>query len=171
MNFNADGYLDAGLHDMDFEGIVEHLVTAFPTSNTRSTIITGYKRHRSEVSAFGITCIQLIDGSFVSNKADPGDIDLVAFMDLDKVDALSLEDQQKLIALFSGPATKKSHCCDAYFSPSVPENHPLYNEFRSSRKYWLGEFGYDREDRPKGVIRTQVDPIAPNAKAEDSNNG
>ncbi|UPY36151.1 hypothetical protein [Sediminicoccus sp. KRV36] len=170
MNFNSDGYLDAGLHDMDVEGIVEHFVTAFPASNTRRAIIEGYIRHRSEFSALGVACVQLIDGSFVSNKADPGDIDLVAFADLDTIDALSPEDQKKLADLFSGPATKATHFCDAYFSPTVPENHPLYSQLRSKRKYWMGEFGYDREDRPKGVVRTQIDPAANSTKAEDLNN-
>lgn len=170
MNFNADGYLEAGLHDMELDGIVEHFVTAFPTSNTRETIIGGYKKHRDELATLGVTCIQLLDGSFVSNKADPGDIDMVGFMDLEAVDALSPDDQMKLKALFSGKVTRDSHLCDAYFAPVVPPQHPLYDQLRSQRKYWMGEFGYDREDRPKGLVRTEVFPIAQTALEPDSEN-
>jgi hypothetical protein len=31
----------------------------------------------------GVPCQQFLDGSFASNKADPGDIDMVGFMDAD----------------------------------------------------------------------------------------
>lgn len=156
MNFNADGYLDAGLHDLELEGIIEHFVTAFPHSSSRTAIMAGYQQHRAAVVALGIPCTQLIDGSFVSSKADPGDIDLVGFMDADAVDALSLEDKTKLIALFSGPVTKANYKCDAYFVPSVPENHPMYQKLRTQRKYWMGEFGYDREDKAKGIVRINI---------------
>lgn len=161
MNFNSDGYLEAGLHDMEIDEIVEHFVTAFPTSNTRLSIIDGYKKHSAEVAALGLSCTELLDGSFASNKADPGDIDMVGFMDLAAVDALDAVAQAKLKALFSGKVTRGTHLCDAYFVPTVPEDHPAYDQLRTQRKYWMGEFGYDREDRPKGIIRTQVAPAAP----------
>lgn len=161
LNFNADGYLEAGLHDMELDGIVEHFVTAFPTSNTRSNIIEGYKKHRGEIVSLGIPCLQFLNGSFASNKADPGDIDMVGFMDMEAVDALSPADKSKLEALFSGKATRDTHLCDAYFVPTVPAHHPLHNQLRSQRKYWMGEFGYDREDKPKGLIRTEILPPQP----------
>ena len=160
LNFNANGYLEAGFHDMEINEIVEHFVTAFPTSNTRSSIIDGYKKHSAEVAALGVACTEFLDGSFASNKADPGDIDMVGFMDLAAVDALDAAAQAKLEALFSGKATRATHLCDAYFVPTVPENHPNYSKLRAQRKYWMGEFGYDREDCPKGIIRTQVAPAA-----------
>lgn len=171
MNFNSDGYLEAGLHDLEFDEIVEHFVTAFPHSTSRQPIINGYSRHSDELRKIGLSCQQLLNGSFVSSKADPGDIDMVGFIDFDAVDALGPVDQQKLLALFNGKLTKDSHCCDAYFSPIVPESHPLFNKFRSQRKYWMGEFGYDREDRPKGIIRTHVVPVTPEADQQSAPDG
>lgn len=166
MNFNTDGYLEAGLHDMELDGIVEHFVTAFPTSNTRTNIIDGYKKHCQELADLGVACTEFLDGSFASNKSDPGDIDMVGFMDLDAVDALSPADQIKLKALFSGKATRVTHMCDAYFVPTVPVHHPDFDRLRAQRKYWMGEFGYDREDRPKGMIRTEV-ALKPALSPED----
>ncbi|MGV4878125.1 DUF6932 family protein [Acetobacter indonesiensis] len=156
MKFNTDGYLEAGLHDMAFDKIVEHFVTAFPTSNTRANIIDGYKKHSNEISKIGINCTEFIDGSFSTNKADPADIDMVGFMDLDEVDALSPAEQEKLKLLFAGKATQATYMVDAYFVPTVPPTHPAFNQLRTQRKYWMGEFGYDREDRPNGIIRTEV---------------
>ena len=63
MNFNANGYLDPGIHDVDLSAIEEHLVRGFPTSTTRPRIIDGYKRHRSELETLSIELEQLLDGS------------------------------------------------------------------------------------------------------------
>jgi hypothetical protein len=158
LRFNVNGYLEPGIHDLDHSALEEHFVTAFPHSSTRSAIIAGFGRHSNELMQLGIPCVEFLDGSFVSNKADPGDIDMVGFMDLDAVDALDNDQQNTLTALFAGKATRASHLCDAYFVPSVPDHHPLFDKLRAQRKYWMGEFGYDREDRPKGIVRLQVTP-------------
>jgi hypothetical protein len=154
MQFNLNGYLDPGIHNAELPDIEEHLVKGFPTSITRPRIIEGYKQHRAELQALNIEFEQFVDGSFVSTKNDPSDIDLVCFADAQAVDRLSSEDQQKLRALVLGQETKKTHYCDAYFCPTVPEHHPDYAKVRSNRKYWMGEFGFDRQDRPKGIVRT-----------------
>jgi len=158
LQFNANGYLEAGIYDLDHSALEEHFVTAFPHSSTRSAIFAGYSRHSSELMQFGIPCVEFLNGSFVSNKADPGDIDMVGFMDLDAVDALSEDQQNALLGLFAGKATRATHLCDSYFVPSVPDHHPLFDKLRAQRKYWMGEFGYDREDRPKGILRLELTP-------------
>ncbi len=156
VKFNSDGYLEPGLHDLTVDSLEEHFVTGFPTSTTRPNIIEGYKRHNFAVNALGISGEQFLDGSFVSTKNDPGDIDLVQFSDSDSVDELSALDKIIFGSLFAGQATKATHLCDAYFCPTVPETDPRYPKLRSARKYWLGEFGYDRQDKPKGIIRAQL---------------
>jgi hypothetical protein len=158
MDFNADGYIAPGFHDLDADALEEHFVTAFPASSTRAGIFSGFTKHVDEVSFLGPAFMEFLDGSFTSNKNDPGDIDLVGFADMYEVDALAPEQQAKLKALFAGPATKLTHSCDAYFLATVNENHPHFNMFRAQRKYWMGEFGYDREDRPKGIVRFAVSP-------------
>ncbi|MDR7119015.1 DUF6932 family protein [Caulobacter sp. BE254] len=157
MNFNANGYLEPGLHDCDPTDIHENLVVAFPTSGTRAKIFDGYKQHRQELLELGLTVEQFIDGSFASTKNDPGDIDMVCFIDADAVDALDQAQQDKLVALVSGPLTKATHQCDAYFVPRLPVHHPNYGAFRTQRKYWMGEFGFDRTDQAKGMLRTIVE--------------
>ena len=156
MNFNANGFLDPGIHDVELSAIEEHLVRGFPTSTTRPRIIDGYKRHRTDLETLNIELEQLLNGSFVSTKNDPGDIDLVCFADADTVDRLSPADQIKFRALTLGSSTKSTHLCDAYFCPTVPETDPRYLMVRQNRKYWMGEFGYDRQERPKGILRMRI---------------
>lgn len=158
MKFNADGYLEPGFHDMTIENIEEHFVRGFTSSTTRPVIIEGYKRHKKELQETRVNFEQFFDGSFASTKNDPSDIDLVCFADADEIDSLSDAQKLKLSSLFAGKATKATHNCDAYFVAMVPETHPNYQKVRSTRKYWMGEFGYDRLDCPKGIVRTQIEP-------------
>jgi hypothetical protein len=136
-------------------------VTAFPQSNTRPHVFAGYKSHAADLQALVNHYHQFINGSFVTNKDDPSDVDTVVFIDGDMVDALPPADQAKLLALLSGPATKASHMCDAYFCPIYPVGHPAHDAVRVKRKYWMGEFGFDRADNPKGIVTVTIIPPPP----------
>jgi hypothetical protein len=161
MKFNADGYLEAGLHPTNLANVKTHFVDAFPPPSTRSKVYAGYKRHMAELQKSSVTFEQFLDGSFVSSKHDPGDIDLLAMADLHVIDALSVAEKQRLIDLFLGQRSKVTYECDAYFLPSVPDTDPAYPQFRAQRKYWMGEFGFDRVDRPKGILTITVSPVTP----------
>jgi hypothetical protein len=171
MTFNTKGYLDAGLHNMDVKDVENMFVTNFPHSSTRQSIIEGFKKHAAEIGAIIDECTKFLDVSFVTNKNDPGDIDMVCFIDGDKVDSLSLADQSKLQALVAGPATKATHKCDAYFCPTYPDGHPKHAQTRLQRKYWMGEFGYDRSDVPKGIVVVEVKPPAAPAPSSPPTTG
>lgn len=152
MTFNAYGYLEPGLHPMSPEEMKTAFVTGFPHSSTRPLIMEGYLRHYQALKHVVDGFQQFVDGSFVSNKNDPGDVDIVCFIDADTVDNLSVDDQLKLKALVAGKATKAIYHCDAYFALSCAPSHPAFSEARSVRKYWMGEFGFDRQETPKGIV-------------------
>jgi hypothetical protein len=155
--FNGNGYLEPGIHSMSEEQVKSHFVDAFPSSATRPGIYSGYSRHASELAAVGVTGLKYLDGSFTTSKTDPGDVDMVFFADADLVDSLPEDKQQLLKALVSGKATRQSHLCDCYFCPTVnDENHPAFSTLRTQRKYWLGEFCFDRTDQPKGIVSVEV---------------
>ena len=99
---------------------------------------------------------QWIDGSYVTNKIDPGDIDLVSIIDKDRIDHLDPNKQMQLGRLLSGPETKKTHHCDSYFVFKVSDNDPYKEEMDKALKYWEDWFGTDRSGVPKGKVRTIV---------------
>jgi hypothetical protein len=134
-------------------------VTSFPFSSTRKPILAGYLKHAAEVQAIVGSFQEFLDGSFVTNKNDPGDVDLVVLIDGDLVDNLPSADKDKLRLLISGPITKASHFCDAYFCPVYPSHHHAFASARTTRKYWMGEFGFDRQDAPKGIVLVDVKPV------------
>jgi hypothetical protein len=157
-NFNADGYLSAGIHDMTLDQIEQEFVVDFTSSTTRADIFDGYRSHSAELAALGPVFEEFIDGSFTTSKTDPGDIDLVCFALADEIDNLSDANKLAFKALVSGKITRATHHCDAYFCAVVPETDPLFDQTRPQRKYWMGEFGFDRQDKPKGIVRTAVGP-------------
>jgi hypothetical protein len=157
--FNGNGYLDAGIHPMSEGEVKDHFVDAFPMSTTRAKIHVGYVRHAQELAATGVDGVKYLDGSFTTTKTDPGDIDMVVFADADLLDSLPPAAQQQFKELVAGKQTQHTHQCDCYFCPTVKdENHPYYAELRAQRKYWLGEFCFDRSDQPKGIVSVKVQP-------------
>lgn len=154
--FDQFGYLPAGLHDWTLTEIEDRLVVDFPKSATRPRIMSGYKQLRTDMSRLGVVGTQWIDGSFSTIKADPGDVDLLTIADKAVLDSLPVHCHAAVKALVSGKVTQHSHHCDSYAIVQVPKSHPDYDTFRKIYKYWLGEFGFDREDRPKGIVRTPL---------------
>jgi hypothetical protein len=156
LDFDKNGYLAAGIHEMAQPDLEANFVTAFPYSSTRSEIIAGYNRHAAEIVALVGRCEQFLDGSFVTNKNDPGDVDLVIFVDASVLDALDAAKRDAFRALVNGKETRKTRMCDAYICPVYPDGHANADASRQSRKYWMGEFGFDRSDVPKGIVRVTL---------------
>ncbi len=151
--FDSIGYLPAGIHDFTVEEVRGNFVDAFPHSSTRDQIFAGFVQHRAALAVLLGGFEQVLDGSFVTTKNDPGDVDCVIIADARAIDNLAPSERSAFKALVAGKLTRASYNVDAYLCPSVPSSHPLYEKYRTMRKYWLGEFGYDRVERPKGVVR------------------
>lgn len=158
MHFNSDGYLPAGLHQSDLSEMKVHLVDGFPHSIRRPVVFDGYRRHTADLQTIDVSISQFVGGSFVSAKDDPSDVDLLGMGDQAAVDALAPADRSRLFQLFQGPGSKATHECDAYFLASFPDTDPAFPHFRTQRKYWMGEFGFDRLDKPKGILKVEVTP-------------
>ncbi|MDD1519984.1 MULTISPECIES: DUF6932 family protein [Bradyrhizobium] len=163
--FNSNGYLDAGIHTLANDELEGHFVASFPHSTTRKPIFAGYNQHAQEITDLVGGCEQLLDGSFVTSKNDPGDVDLVMLIDATIIDALPDAKKAALKALVSGPTTKAKYLCDAYFCPVYPPGHPMSDAARAQRKYWIGEFGYDRNDIPKGIVHVKLTRPSPPSNA------
>lgn len=150
------GKLIPGFHDWSLGELQQHLVNPFPSSVSRPRIIRGFERLRSEMTTVISEAQQWVNGSFATQKLNPGDMDLLNIIDKDAIDNLSLPEQTLFISLVSAKATQGTHDCDSYFLPSVPDTHPDFDHFRRQRKYWMGEFGFDRDDSPKGIVRLEL---------------
>ena len=153
MAFDSFGNLPAGIHEYDIEGVKSEFVDSFPHSNTRSAILVGLIAYRKDVGSIVEDYEQILDGSFVTAKNDPNDVDCFISINADILNALEPDQKTAFEVLVAGKATQSKYKVDAYLCAFVPESHPNYHHYRTMRKYWLGEFGYDRNENPKGLVR------------------
>lgn len=150
--------LPAGFHDCTVEEFISTFVDGFPTSQRRGVIVNALWDFAREVCDVGTPCEFWVDGSFVTSKINPNDADIVVFLQIPHMNVLGKQTQ-----LFR---EKYKNELDIYFAYATsPENQQLaapaeYGQFINNRNYWRGQFGFDRVDSPKGIVRISCDSLA-----------
>lgn len=141
--------LPPGIHDVEPSELDNHFLSEFDGSRTRRALIDGFHQYIEALKKYAVRFEIWLDGSFVTSKEDPNDIDLVVFAPASELNALSPDDQNRLRALFDRPSCRKAFGCDVLFS--VAENDNM-------RSYWRGWYGFDRHEQPKGIARVTLEP-------------
>ena len=95
---------------------------------------------------------QWIDGSFVTKKSKPFDIDLVTFIDEE-----TLKLNAERLKNFVYPGSLTNYGLDGYFIVDYPESHKNYFMYKSDCAYWIELFGRTKSDKrhksvPKGFL-------------------
>mgnify|MGYP006288071777 CR=1 FL=1 len=167
MNFEWDEYGNPSPYDFidaTLEEMYQQFVSPFPNSKTREPIWEGFNAFLSDYSRKISKHLELwVDGSFITTKLNPADIDVaVIHAFTDKANrAMARMDQLHLDSL-SG--SKAKYRTDAYLFPIYPEADSRFSE--ANRKHALakqieikGQFSFDRDNRPKGIIRLSLNSI------------
>ena len=155
--FNSSGLL---VPDNKIVSSLEELETEFvnniPTPK-RKEIFEAYKHY---VEQFKEQCNlqelhQWINGSFVTKKSSPGDIDLITFLDFETVKQLGDN-----INNFKYPKSEIIYGVDAYIIEVYPENHKNCFIFLSDKAYWMDRFTKTRSVKgrrlAKGFLEIKV---------------
>ncbi len=112
-------------------------------SPRRTELFENYLRYLEDLKALiGEEFYQWINGSFVSKKLIPQDIDLVVFAPWQLVNKFDKELKE-----LKSPLSLKTYGVDAYFVKVYEEHHRDYFLFLSDKAHWLDFFGKTREDR------------------------
>lgn len=148
MNFNDDGVIEPGIHTCELDDFSDTFIKMFPTSQTRKEIYDVFLRFFREVLQKYQVQEIWIDGSYATNKVNPNDMDIVIYFYYDSfVEIMGIWDSIKLInELDLYPAL--ALCED---TESKMEAQAYYQQI-NTRNYWRGQFGFDRNDTPKGII-------------------
>ena len=135
----------------DFE---DFFVGKFPQNSIRKQIVDNYLNFINNFSTQVTTqFIQWIDGSFVTAKEHPRDIDFVTFVSYEIFEA-----KEKLIHdNFRLAGARKTYEVDAYTVRQYPEDHSKYMLYQSDWVYWYNWFSQTKKNRakkkyPKGFI-------------------
>lgn len=137
--FDENGNLLPGIHWATWE----EFVNRFGTTPRRLRMIEGLKTAMEQLQSAGCQTIY-IDGSFVTNKSNPGDFD--ACWDSDGVDINYLESIAPTLYNF---AHKRAEQKARYRGEIFPSNYPA-NSYGTT---YLDFFQFDtRTDTHKGII-------------------
>lgn len=142
--FNQTGLLvpDNGIIS-DLSELRDEFVVNIP-SIRRSDIFTKFLKYNEDLkNVCGLTELkQWIDGSFVTKKVNPGDIDLVTFIDSEK-----LQEIGSIIDRFKFPNSESNYGVDAYIVEVYREDDREYSKTLSDTAYWHDRFTKTRRNR------------------------
>jgi len=132
--------------DQPIESDLGEVETVFVFNAHRRQLFSRLMLFLEDISTIGCDPIEAwVDGSFVTQKNQPNDIDVVLFVDYQIFELI----EARLYELKK--SYKKEN--DAYFVCVYPDTHDLHRLTRSDRIYWLNQFSDDRMGRKKGIIQ------------------
>lgn len=143
-----DGYdvLPRGRHTATLEDVHEHFVATRPDGARRKKLLDDFTDYVSLLGRLGLAvdCVWL-DGSFISGKANPGDVDMTPVIDAvrSSPDPAILEDIEDVWITPKHrwkrtpvPGLGRAVELDVYGVVKVPDGHPAYSAYVASRGYW-----------------------------------
>ena len=143
--FNENGVLPPGFCEYKLEEVEEYFVKDFKDSQTREMIFDGFKKWLKELYKVAVPEEMWVDGSFATSKINPNDIDVVVF--------LNYKNFSSELNGFLSQIGRENYC-DTYYAIEPNDELGEENGFViNHRNYWRGQFGFDRQDLPKGMIR------------------
>ncbi|WP_028525393.1 DUF6932 family protein [Runella limosa] len=134
----------------DFDTFETVFVKNFPSTSKRHQWFKNYVTYVDELKhLLGTGFTQWIDGSFVSQKFNPNDIDFVTFIDFELYERF-----EKEIELIRKKRYQRTNGTDGYFIKTYPIDHKLQPIYQLERKRWLFDFTMNLYNkRPKGIIQ------------------
>ena len=126
MEFDKNGNLfPYKLIETDLEMFKQVFVFDFPFSTTRKRIFENYLIYLDNLrETVDSPFYQWIDGSFITNRRDPKDIDFVTFLDFE-IYRKNEKDISKLLNL----RYDRTNVMDGYFVEVFPDSHKNFNNF------------------------------------------
>jgi hypothetical protein len=158
LEFNAAGLLiPPSIINSTIEEFKQYFAIDSP-ENIRKNLFNNYLEYNQELKEVcGITDLkQWIDGSFVTKKARPVDLDFVNFISFEIA-----EINEIALKKFTYPESLINYGLDAYIVVVYPENHKSHFAYRANSSYWMDQFDKtkpkgERKGIPKGFLEIIV---------------
>ena len=137
-----DPLLGAGKHRLSLGELEDLAVVPFSGSGTRGSLFDALKELLRRMKLFGVRCELWIDGSFLTKKVDPEDIDLTIVIAKPDFDLMPPAMKNQITLLCTKQHTL-SPALDCYLTDSTD---------KSRLEYWDSMWGSGRNNEPKGYI-------------------
>lgn len=110
----------------------------------------GLEKVIGDLRTAGIVGELWIDGSFLTQKIDPDDVDVTLRLMSDAYGKMTVE-QKSAISSFVDESTKRNFRCHSFVYVEYPPGHPLYWEGEWRKSYWIRQWGFSRANEMKGI--------------------
>jgi hypothetical protein len=156
--------LPPGLHAMTLEEVYQLTVAhpRFGLSRSRAILMRGLWILVGCLSSVGIRGKLWVDGSFVTEKIDPADIDIVVCIEAGFLDTAS-EGQLGVLDWLGDPPRRGKPAppeatfgCHTFVVFETNPDHPNHEELSQEMSGWQKFFGHDRQNQPKGMIEIAI---------------
>jgi hypothetical protein len=144
--------LELGWHRMSMSALRALCVEPFPSSATREMIMAGLEAITARLVQAGVTGDLWIDGSFLTEKINPKDSDVALCIDSPSMYDFGSPDQREAIKWLNGNLKETSFVCDSYVIFTYPIVHCLWQEGEWWKTWYQRQFGFSRDDDPKGIV-------------------
>lgn len=142
--------LEEGFHEKRLEDLQKLCVDAFPASKSRASLLANLREVIARIEHAKIPMEIWIDGSFLTSKLNPEDIDIVVSVDA-KLYNNGTKEQRALLDWIRGHECRYKYNCQARTLMRYPEGHKLYHIYKIELQEWLSWFGYNSRNTPKGI--------------------
>ncbi len=145
---------------MTLAEVLRLFVDDFDTSLTRKSIFAGLLEVVRRLNAAGISGKLWLDGSFVTEKIDPEDVDYVLCVPSDDYDH---DPKKKSVADWAVDDDRwADNSCDAYLLVEYSAGHPGAAYTRKRQAYWIDRFGRAFVSKAeKGMIVVHLPAVIP----------
>lgn len=145
---------------MTLAALREMCVTNFPNSTVRGDIMAGFEAIHERAISTGIEGEAWVDGSFLTKKIDPEDIDFVILADAAFRDNGTPEQQEFIEWLISNDNDpRNSFLCHTDVVLLYPPGHPWYESLTVAvKKHWEEKvYGFSVTTKePKGIVVIKI---------------
>lgn len=146
--------LPPGFHLMEQEGLAGLCVRRFPLSSSRGRIMAGLQEVLTRLASAGVNCEVWVNGSFLTERMDPDDVDFAIRLWGPGFDAASLDVVEAVEWAISD--LKASHRVDGYVWAEWPGGHSEHAFGEGRRSYWTKWYGTSRSGQSKGIVVIRV---------------
>jgi hypothetical protein len=139
-----------GFHHLSMVDLERVCVDYFSLSMTRRPIMDGLTQFMQRLDGANVRGDVWANGSFLTEKIDPKDVDIIVRIDGDAIYDKGTLEQRSAIGwvIANQKATLK---CDSYVLMEYQASHHLRTEGQWWYSYWHKQWGFSREDDPKGT--------------------
>jgi|SRR6185437_115576 len=143
IKFDFPPLLAPGYHTFDLAGVERLCVRPFSPASNRKFLYQHLEQMVQDLLLKGIRCSLWVDGSFLTEKENPSDLDVIVVLDYDVT--LSFTGEQKLFIEDIGEMRYHPHI-DSFVITLIPRGHPEYLTGEADRADWARMYAVEHAD-------------------------